>query len=123
MAYQDILVETQDQIGTITLNSPSTINALSKNMIKEVTQALESFSSDSEAKVIVLKANGKHFCSGHNLREMVNRDQPEYRLIFEQCTRMMSLIHKVPQMVLQRLLRHRIPPAIAAGSYDRDCRG
>jgi enoyl-CoA hydratase/carnithine racemase len=111
MAYQDILVETQDQIGTITLNSPSTINALSKNMIKEVTQALESFSSDSEAKVIVLKANGKHFCSGHNLREMVNRDQPEYRLIFEQCTRMMSLIHKVPQMVIAQV--HGI--ATAAG--------
>lgn len=111
MAYQDILVETGDQIGTITLNSPKTINSLSKNMIREVTQALEGFASDPATKVIVIKANGKHFCSGHNLREMVHGDQPEYRTIFDQCTRMMSLVHKVPQMVIAQV--HGI--ATAAG--------
>jgi enoyl-CoA hydratase/carnithine racemase len=103
MAYQDILVETQNQIGIITLNSPKTINSLSKNMIAEVTQALEAFSTDSEAKVIILKANGKHFCSGHNLREMVDKDHTEYRFIFDQCTRMMSLVHKVPQIVIAQV--------------------
>lgn len=111
MEYQDILVESQEQIGLITLNSPKTINALSKNMIKEVTLALESFSTDSKTKVTIIKANGKHFCSGHNLREMVNGDQPEYRFIFEQCSRMMKLVHQVPQIVIAQV--HGI--ATAAG--------
>jgi len=111
MDYQDILVETREQIGLITLNSPKTINALSKNMIRELTQALHDFSTGSETKVIVLKANGKHFCSGHNLKEMVNGDPTEYRFIFEQCTRLMKLVHSIPQIVIAQV--HGI--ATAAG--------
>jgi enoyl-CoA hydratase/carnithine racemase len=103
MAHQDILVESQEQIGLITLNSPRTINALSKNLIKEIIQALESFSADPCTKVIIIKANGKHFCSGHNLGEMVNGDQPDYRFIFEQCSRMMLLVHRIPQVVIAQV--------------------
>ena len=36
MEYKDILVGAEAEIGTITLNSPKTINALSKNMIAEL---------------------------------------------------------------------------------------
>jgi enoyl-CoA hydratase/carnithine racemase len=103
MEYQDILVDVQGEIGLITLNSPKTVNALSKNMIKEVIAALEGFEQDSEVKVLIVKANGKHFCSGHNLSEMVNGDRSEYRFIFEQCSRMMQLVHKVPQVVIAQV--------------------
>lgn len=103
MEYQDILVDDQGQIGSITLNSPKTVNALSKNMIKEVITALEGFEENREVKVLIIKANGKHFCSGHNLSEMVNGDRSEYRFIFEQCTRMMQLVHRVPQTVIAQV--------------------
>jgi len=111
MDYQDILVESREQIGVITFNSPKTINALSKNMIKELTLALQDFSTGSETTVIVIKANGKHFCSGHNLKEMVNGDPSDYRFIFEQCTRLMKLVHSIPQIVIAQV--HGI--ATAAG--------
>jgi enoyl-CoA hydratase/carnithine racemase len=103
MEHKDILVGSEGEIGSITLNSPKTINALSKNMIAEIISAFEGFASDSAIKVIILKANGKHFCSGHFLREMVDGDKSEYRFIFEQCSRMMSLIHKVPQIVIAQV--------------------
>lgn len=103
MEYKDILVGSEGEIGSITLNSPKTINALSKNMIAEIISAFERFAADSIVKVIIIKANGKHFCSGHFLREMVDGDKSEYRFIFEQCSRMMSLIHKVPQIVIAQV--------------------
>ena len=74
MEYKDVPVNVADSIGSITLNSPGTANALSKNMILELTCALKSFHDNSSVKVIIIKAAGKHFCSGHNLTEMLNRD-------------------------------------------------
>ena len=103
MEFNDIQVGSQGEIGSITLNSPKTVNALSKNMICEIISAFERFAIDSRVKVIIIKANGKHFCAGHFLREMVNGDTSEYRFIFDQCTRMMTLIHKVPQIVIAQV--------------------
>lgn len=103
MEFKDILVETQGAIGTITLNSPSTVNALSKSMIGEIISALGTLGADEALKVIILKANGKHFCAGHFLREMVDGDVGGYRFIFEQCSTMMKLVHQVPQIVIAQV--------------------
>ncbi len=100
MDYRDILVSTEADFGIITLNSPETVNALSRNMIRELTQAFEAFRVDTRVKVIILKASGKHFCSGHNLSEMVDQGMAECKSIFDRCTEMMTLIHEVPQPVL-----------------------
>lgn len=111
MEYDSILVETRGEVGVVTLNSPKTINALSRLMISEITQALSDFASDNVVKVIVIKANGKHFCSGHNLSEMVGGDLGSYKFIFEQCVRMMNMLHEIPQVVISQV--HGI--ATAAG--------
>lgn len=103
MEYQNILVETQAPIGLITLNSPKTVNALSKNMIKEIILALEGLGSDNSLKVIIFKTSGKHFCSGHNLSEMVDGSRSEYKFIFEQCSKMMQLVHQVPQTTIAQV--------------------
>jgi enoyl-CoA hydratase/carnithine racemase len=103
MEYRDIIVDSQGQIASITLNSPKTFNALSKNLIGEVISALEMLGADPALKVIIIKTSGKHFCSGHNLTEMVNGTDHEYRSIFDQCTRMMTMVHQVPQIVIAQV--------------------
>jgi enoyl-CoA hydratase/carnithine racemase len=103
MEYRDIIVGSHGQIASITLNSPKTINALSKNFIGEMISALEHLGADPALKVIIIKTSGKHFCSGHNLTEMVNGTDHEYRLIFDQCTRMMTMVHQVPQIVIAQV--------------------
>lgn len=99
MEYIEIVVESHGPVGLLTLNSPKTVNALSRSMIREIIDALEVF-RDSSKKVIIIKGNGKHFCSGHNLSEMVDGDRSEYKSIFEQCSRMMKLVHEIPQIVI-----------------------
>jgi len=103
MDYKEILVDAQGEIGLITLNSPQTMNALSQNMIIEIMFALEGFQSNGCIKVIIIKANGKHFCSGHYLREMIDGTAAEYKLIFDQCTKMMNLIQEIPQIVITQI--------------------
>ena len=103
MEYKDILVETRGEIGLLTLNSPKTFNALSKNMIQEIIRGLSGFASNNSMKVIIIRTSGKHFSSGHDLKEMVGGRLDEYKFIFEQCTRMMTLIHQVPQTVIAQV--------------------
>lgn len=99
MEYKDILVSAEEPIGFITLNSPKTANALSKNMIRELIIAFEGF-REEPIKVIILKAAGRHFCSGHNISEMIDGGMTDYKFIMDQCAELMNLMHDIPQVVI-----------------------
>ena len=103
MDYKEILCETEGPVCYPTLNNPSKINALSKNMVAELLDALAKVSVDETIKVVILKAAGKHFCAGHFLAEMVDGDMKSYKFIFDQCTRLMTLIHDIPQVVIAQV--------------------
>jgi enoyl-CoA hydratase/carnithine racemase len=85
------------------LNNPEKINALSVNMLKEIKDVLTNVSVNENVKVIIIKAAGRHFCAGHNLSEMVGAGMKEYKFIFDQCTKLMELIHEIPQPVIAQV--------------------
>ena len=103
MAFEQIEYSAKGPVGYLTLNNPSKINALSKLMISEIIQALSDIATDDAIKVLVIRAAGKHFCAGHYLAEMVNGNVSEYKNIFDQCNRMMQMIHDIPQPVIAQV--------------------
>ena len=103
MNYEEILFSQNRSVGYLTLNNPSKINALSRQMIQEIIHLLTEISQDESVKVIVIKAAGKHFCAGHYLAEMVDAGVKEYKTIFDQCTRMMMMLHEIPQPVIAQV--------------------
>jgi enoyl-CoA hydratase/carnithine racemase len=103
MPYEEILYSKEGSICVLTLNNPAKINALSKQMVSEIAEALGDVSTDESVKVVIIKAAGKHFCSGHYLKEMRGADAAESRDIFEKCTRMMRLMHEIPQPVIAQV--------------------
>jgi enoyl-CoA hydratase/carnithine racemase len=103
MAYDEIKYSAKGPVGYLTLNNPSKINALSKLMISEIIHALGVIAADEALKVLVIRAAGKHFCAGHFLAEMVNGDVSEYKSIFDQCNRMMQMLHDIPQPVIAQV--------------------
>lgn len=111
MGFQDIFVERDGDLAYLVLNRPRKFNALSRNMMAEMIQALEELRDQNSCRVLIVRAEGRHFCSGHDLSEMVDADTVAYRDIFEQCTRMMALLHEFPQPVIAQV--HGI--ATAAG--------
>jgi enoyl-CoA hydratase/carnithine racemase len=111
MAHDEVLYEIKGPLGILTLNNPEKINALSRKMIGEIMEVLTAVSADESIKVVIIRAAGKHFCAGHYLKEMVGQGVKEYKFIFDQCTRMMQMIHDIPQPVIAQV--HGI--ATAAG--------
>ncbi|MGD8366274.1 MAG: enoyl-CoA hydratase [Desulfobacterales bacterium] len=103
MPYQEIKCDTEGPIGYLTLNNPERINALSTTMVAELTEAIQAIGADSKIKVVILRAEGKHFCAGHDLSEMLGGDMAGYRSIFERCGRMMLSLRRMPQPVIAQV--------------------
>lgn len=58
-----------DAVATITLDSPRNRNALSRQLVGELGERLERADSDEQVSVVVLRAEGRVFCSGADLSE------------------------------------------------------
>jgi enoyl-CoA hydratase/carnithine racemase len=100
------LIEEQDARGVLrlTLNRPATFNALSEEMLAALQQALDRIAGDERVRVVVLAAQGKAFCAGHNLKEMIARPElAYYQRLFAQCSRLMLSIQKLPVPVVARV--------------------
>ena len=88
----------------LTLSSPPTFNALGESMLKALQQAIERVAADEVARAVVLGAEGKAFCAGHNLKEMkAHPDLGYYQQLCAQCTRMMMALRKLPVPVIARV--------------------
>jgi enoyl-CoA hydratase/carnithine racemase len=103
-----VLVREDGPAVRVTLNRPDKRNALSYELMEELIGALRSV---GDARAVVIEANGPAFSAGHDLSEMIDRDVPFFQRLFERCTELMELIHKLPQPVIAKV--HG--PAAAAG--------
>jgi enoyl-CoA hydratase/methylglutaconyl-CoA hydratase len=65
---------TADGIATLTFDSPHNRNALSRQLVTELYDGLERAGSDDEVRVVVIRAEGKVFCSGADLSEATSGD-------------------------------------------------
>ena len=74
MAYETILVESRGPIGLITLNRPKALNALSGQLIGELTEALAGFDADPQIAVMVITGSERAFAAGADIKEMEDKD-------------------------------------------------
>ena len=91
-------------VHTLTLNRPASFNTLGEEVLAALQSALDAIALDALARVLVIAAEGKAFCAGHNLKEM--RAQPElayYQKLFAQCTRVMLGIQNLPVPVIAKV--------------------
>ena len=99
-------------VATLTLNRPTQFNALSMEMLDALQAALDDVAADPAIRVVIIAANGKAFCPGHDLKEMLaNRTQEFVGSLFDKCCNVMMSITRTPQPVIARV--HGI--ATAAG--------
>jgi enoyl-CoA hydratase len=73
MGYEHILVEIQPPIATVTLNRPKVLNALSPDLIREVSEALAQFEADESVRAVVLTGGLKVFAAGADIGDMADR--------------------------------------------------
>jgi enoyl-CoA hydratase/carnithine racemase len=109
--YRNLLVTADAGVARITLNRPDKRNALSLELMEELIAALREASARAPTQAIVIEGAGSAFSAGHDLSEMIGRDEAFYRELFAVCTVMMESIHQLPQPVVAKV--HGI--ATAAG--------
>ncbi len=102
ISCQHVLVERDGAIVTVTLNRPDKRNALSLDMMLELTAVLREI-GDSDADGVVLAATGPVFSAGHNFADMAGADLAAARRLFEVCTEMMDTLQRIPQPVVARV--------------------
>ena len=99
-----LLRHDEDGIATLTLNRPDKFNALSTELMGLIEQQLDSLSGDKSIRTVIIAANGKAFCAGHDLREMSDDPGEEaIQALFDQCSRMMVSLTQIPQPVIARV--------------------
>ena len=103
---EPILLRSQDSRGVVmlTLNRPQAFNALSEATLAGLQRELDAIAQDESVRVVVLAAEGKAFCAGHDLKEM--RAAPSldyYERLFAQCSDMMLTIQRLQVPVIARV--------------------
>ncbi len=100
-----VLLEKESPVAWLTLNRPEVRNALSLEMIREISEALDLVGADKTISVVVLRGNGPGFSAGHDLREVIrgHENVEEAREIFTACSKMMLKIHELPQPVIAQV--------------------
>src|SRR2546428_10576399 len=69
-----VLYECSDRIATMTLNRPEAMNALNRELLRELRDALAQFRDDENAWVgVITGAGGRAFSAGADLKEMATR--------------------------------------------------
>ena len=96
--------ETRGRVCRLTMSRPEQFNALSEELLEALERELSRAAGNAELRVVILAAEGKAFCAGHDLKQM--RAEPSlayYQRLFARCTKVMMLIQNMPQVVIARV--------------------
>ncbi len=72
MAYELVLIEKRGKVGLVTLNRPQVRNALNRQLLREVMDALEEFDKDDSVGAMVVTGDEKAFAAGADIKEMAD---------------------------------------------------
>jgi enoyl-CoA hydratase len=98
MAYENLLYEKREKIGTITFNRPKVLNALNRKTMEELGEILASAYDDREVRVLILTGAGdKAFVAGADINELAQRtpvDGKEFSLFGQEVLHRLETIGK-----------------------------
>ena len=104
MSLKHLSVEKKDSIAMIVLNRPEVMNAMSKEMILGLREAVREIASDDAIRVLILKGAGDHFCSGADLK-LFTEDTTSYEWItaMKGVGQIIKTLREMPQPVITML--------------------
>ena len=97
--YETILVEVADEVATITLNRPDTLNALNAAMRRELLAAFKAAGRDETVRAVVLTGAGRGFCSVADLRGGAT-ERAYRRVLTDEYNPLIVAIRELPKPVI-----------------------
>ncbi len=95
-----LLLEIESPCAVITLNRPERRNALSFELMRELSECLQRVSREPAVRSVILRATGPVFSAGHDLSELVGRNEAAYQKVFNACVELMQTVQRIPQPVI-----------------------
>ena len=102
MGSDHLLVDREGDIVTVTLNRPEKRNTLAIDVLRDLGNTLREI-GDSDARGVILAANGPVFSAGHNFADMYQAPLNDIRRLFQVCTETMDTLQSIPQPVCARV--------------------
>ncbi|MEY4995951.1 MAG: hypothetical protein RLZ67_676, partial [Actinomycetota bacterium] len=87
---------------TVTLCNPAKRNALSLDVLHQLIDAFTT-AGQSDARGIILAAEGPVFSAGHNFGDMFQASQADAQQLFTVCSYLMKLMHNIPQPIIAKV--------------------
>jgi len=101
--YENLECERDGEYVTITLSRPDRRNCLSTQVLMELEHAVRTTGEHDDVAGIVLASTGPVFSSGPDLAEMAGMTGDELHELFTVCTRAMTSLAEVPQVVIAQV--------------------
>ncbi|MEM7695720.1 MAG: enoyl-CoA hydratase [Pseudomonadota bacterium] len=70
--YETVLTETDGAVGIVTLNRPDALNALNRQLIEDIADALKAFDADPAIGCMILTGSDRAFAAGADIKEMAD---------------------------------------------------
>ncbi|MDD2467587.1 MAG: enoyl-CoA hydratase-related protein [Desulfobulbus sp.] len=101
MHFDNILIETNEGVATVTINRPQALNALNTATIGELLQCFQSLESEASVRVVILTGSGsKAFVAGADIAEMLAFDPVAARGFARAGQQLFSLIESLSKPVI-----------------------
>jgi 2-(1,2-epoxy-1,2-dihydrophenyl)acetyl-CoA isomerase len=104
VSYEDVLLERDDGIGTITLNRPEKLNAFAGRMRQELADAVRDATEDDGIRVLVITGAGRAFCAGADISYMrglkTRRDIGAFAELVEAGRDVVTTVRATPKPVI-----------------------
>jgi len=101
-ALSHLIVKRDGDLTTITLDRPEKRNALALDVLIELQEVFEEVGA-SDARGVVLAANGPVFSAGHNFGDLLDAGYDEARALLDVCARLMQTVQSIPQPVCAKV--------------------
>ena len=97
----NVILEVADQIATVTINRPKSLNALNSETLGELKECFTELESRKDVRVVILTGSGsKSFVAGADISEMVNATPAEGRAMSLLAMEAFSKLENMPQVTI-----------------------
>ena len=104
MTTKLVLIQKKDKIATLVLNRPEVMNAMSKELIMNLADAIKELAAEESIRVVILKGAGDHFCSGADVNLFSETIAPQDWLVaMKGVGQIVKTIREMPQPVITML--------------------
>lgn len=95
--YKNIQLEIENEMAVLKFNRPDQLNAMNREMMDEIINAIETVNANEEVKIGIIKGNGRAFMAGADIKEYGNQSSEQFKSFQERGEKLYESIENAPQ--------------------------